>query len=101
QINRTAGEEDLGARRQTDHSALRMARSTRDSAFSFTRPSTQIRTPFGSAISIAPAPPSLACGGRDRCASGGASKGRLSPLASPPTPSRKNATGPPALAPDG
>ena len=31
--------------------AFRIARSTRDSAFSFTKASTQTRAPFGSAIS--------------------------------------------------
>ena len=59
QINRMAGEKDLRARRQTDHSVLRIARKTRDSAFSFTSPSTQMRTPFGNAISIVPDPPSI------------------------------------------
>ena len=62
QINRTTREKDLRARRQIDHSALRIARRTRDSAFSFTKPPTQMRTPFGNAISIVPVPPSLARG---------------------------------------
>jgi hypothetical protein len=60
QINRVAGEKDLRARRQTDHSTLRIARRTRDSALSFTEPPTQMRTPFGNAISIIPAAASLA-----------------------------------------
>jgi hypothetical protein len=93
QINRMAGEKDLRARRQTDHSVLRIARKTRDSAFSFTRPSTQMRTPFGNAISIVPDPPSMAWDGCDRSGSDGTNKGRLSPLTSPTTPSRTNSTG--------
>ena len=60
QVDRAAGEEDLRASRQTDHSAPRMTRRTRDSAFSLTKPATQMRTPFGNAISIVPASPALA-----------------------------------------
>jgi hypothetical protein len=60
QVNRAAGEENLRASRQADHSAPRMARRTRDSAFSLTKPATQMRTPFGNAISIVPASPALA-----------------------------------------
>jgi hypothetical protein len=50
QVDRAAGKEDLRASRQTDHSAPRMARRTHDSAFSLTKPATQVRTPFGNAI---------------------------------------------------
>ena len=57
QIDRMTREEDLRARRQTDHGALRIARRTRDSAFSLTNVSTQMRTPFGNAIAIVPAAP--------------------------------------------
>jgi len=60
QVDRAAGEEDLRASRQTDHSVPRMARRTRDSAFSLTKPATQMRTPFGNTISIVPASPALA-----------------------------------------
>jgi hypothetical protein len=37
-----------------------MARRTRDNAFSLTAPATQMRTPFGNAISIVPALPAAA-----------------------------------------
>src|ERR1700733_10602517 len=92
QINRTTREKDLRARRQIDHSALRIARRTRDSAFSFTKPPTQMRTPFGNAISIVPVPPSLAGANGCRSGFGGASNGRLSPLVSPTIPSGTKST---------
>jgi hypothetical protein len=59
QIDRLAGEEHLRPRRQADHVAPFIARSTRDSACSFTEASTLTRAPFGSTISIPPTPMSL------------------------------------------
>jgi hypothetical protein len=58
QINGTAREKHLRARRQADHASPFMARSTRDSAFSLTNASTLTRAPFGSMISIDPPLPS-------------------------------------------
>jgi hypothetical protein len=65
QIDRTAGEEHLGAGREADHAIAFTARNTRDSAFSLTKASTLTRAPFGSAISIDPALPSAVADGVD------------------------------------
>ena len=59
QINRAAGKKHLRAWCQADHVVPFIARSTRDSACSLTKASTQTRAPFGNAISIPPAPPPL------------------------------------------
>ncbi|MGD0109889.1 MAG: hypothetical protein ABSC06_38590, partial [Rhodopila sp.] len=64
QIDRLAGEEHLRPRRQADHVAPFIARSTRDSAFSLTKASTLTRAPFGKAISIPPV--LLSPGSRER-----------------------------------
>ena len=59
QINRAAGKKHLRAWCQADHVVPFIARSTRDSACSLTKASTQTRAPFGNAISMSPAPPPL------------------------------------------
>ena len=57
-----------------------------------TKPPTQMRTPFGNAISIVPVPPSLAGANGCRAGFGGASNGRRSPLVSPTIPSGTKST---------
>ena len=64
QIDRTTREEHLRPGRQADHVAPFIARSTRESAFSFTKASTLTRAPFGRTISIPPTPLSLLRMGR-------------------------------------
>src|SRR5919202_48828 len=56
QIDRAAGEEDLGAGRQADHPApFPAACRTQRNALSLTCASTRMRAPFGRLISIRPA----------------------------------------------
>src|SRR5436305_15146230 len=69
-IDRTAGEEHLRPRRQADHAAPFIARSTRASACTLTKASTLTRLPFGSAMSMAPDLASLAAAAGMRAASG-------------------------------
>src|SRR4051794_4547500 len=90
QINRTAGKEHLRPRRQADHAAPLIARSTRDKAFSLTNASTLTRLPSGKAISIAPARASARRGADG--ASGGASRAGAAVSASPTTASGTNST---------
>src|SRR5208282_2236558 len=78
QVNRLTGKKDLRAGCQVDHIAFRIARSTRESAFSFTKASTQTRAPFSNTISIIPVSPLPAWRGCNRLGAGGASRGCLS-----------------------
>src|SRR5215831_17374079 len=54
QIDRLAGEKNLGSRRHTNHPSPRTTDSTRRSAFSLTLLSTRTRTPPGRSISMTP-----------------------------------------------
>src|SRR5215471_10900248 len=79
QIDRAAGEEDLGARRQADHTAPFIACSTQRSAFSLTLPSTRMRAPLGRAISITPRLSALPRSRHTGCSSAAASDGSPHP----------------------